>query len=232
MATTYDIEMEVAEEYAGRIASRPRMGPHALVLGPTSSGKTTALRRLAEADARWVRRYDEGLISIPRFGRYTDELFKKADQAFYFPFEVEALVVRYLQNQNASGTTVCDQGIHSIWAYARTVHADGGMPDDLYQSFFALFLTLRSLSAWPRVAVRFRCEAAVARLRVEQRGRPHELVASPADFIDRLDKSYAHVVRDFPSDVRLEVLDTTDMDPASVTDALRELLDRETHLGT
>ncbi|MCJ9669450.1 MULTISPECIES: deoxynucleoside kinase [unclassified Neorhizobium] len=222
MRSTDDLEDEVKNEYAGRLVEESTQGTYGLVLGGTSSGKSTAITSLIERHPGLTRAYDGALLQLPRFQRYFERLFKAGDSRAYLPFEIEALLIRHLQNEKLGEATIADQGIHSIWAYARAVREGGEMDDDSYQTMFALYLFLRRQMHLPKFVLHFRCDTAVARKRLELRGRAHEKSYS-RDFLDRLDQAYSVVCRDFPADISVMTIDTTHATPTEVADRLEKI---------
>lgn len=218
------LEEEVWQDYLLRLVNEAPAGRHILILGHPSSGKSTAARELAATSSiSYV--YDSALLELPRFGYYTGKLFKEQDWRYYFPYEVEAVLARFLQNIQAEHDTICDQGMHSIWAYARALCALGRIEPRVYQSFFALFLTLRSVAPWPRLVIRFRCDSSEAWRRVIERNRNHEPTALSRDFIAELDRQYEVIMADFPHFVMRVTLDTTQLSKEQVLNKLRAIVD-------
>ena len=225
MPNTDRLEAQVTEEYLVRGIPEPPAGRFILILGSSSAGKTSTIQNALKSRPELRLNYDAALLTTDRFALYTRNLFERADASYFFPYEVEAALIRFLQNFSADANCLCDQGLYSIWAYSRAIHQRGGLDDHQYQTFYALILTLGSLAPTPRVVVRFRCDAAEARRRVEQRGRRHEIVALSESFIADLDKAYSHVMAAFPGYVVQYFLDTTYLPPEIVTERFLTILD-------
>lgn len=218
------LEEEVSRAYLPRIPVDPTYGEHVLILGHSSSGKSTAARAVAASrNLHYV--YDVALLELPRFAYYTQKLFLEGDKSYYFPYETEAILARFLQNLKTSHRSLCDQGIESIWAYARVLALRGDLEPELYQSFYSLLLTLRAIAPWPRLAVRFRCDPTEAIERVRKRGRPHELLYFDRHFIAALDNQYACVLADFPEPVGRVLIDTTGLSKTEARERLEAALD-------
>lgn len=218
MPSADQLEREVEEEYRGRLG-HPSRGQHVLALGHSASGKTTTAKAAAaKLSMRYV--YDSALLESRRFADYTAQLFTLNDRTAFLPYEVEALIVRYLQNRHAESEWLCDQGIQSIWAYARARHALGELSDNELQTIYALFLSFAAESPLPRLAVRFRCEPRVAAQRVIDRGRSHEARALPVPFLIELDRAYERVANALSDNVSVVVLDTTHLSEAEATEHL------------
>lgn len=224
MLNADQLEADVESEYRQKLSIAPPAGRYVLVLGHSSSGKTTTAQAAARRQG-WRYVYDSALLGGGRFADYTRILFQENDNTALLPYEVEALLVRFLQNRHAGPDCICDQGIHSIWAYARARHTLGDLSDHIYQTIYALFLTLAAESPTPRLVLRFRCDAAEARRRVEGRGRPHEATSLTTEFIAELDSAYERVIAKFPSHVRTEKIDTTGLDKAEVLERFIALID-------
>lgn len=224
MRNADQLEADVDSEYRQRILIVPPIGQYVLVLGHSSSGKTTAAQEAARRRGlKYV--YDSALLNGSRFTAYTKALFQENDNGPLLPYEVEALLVRFLQNKHAGPDCLCDQGIHSIWAYARAKYSLGDLSEHLYQTFYALFLTLAAEAPAPRLVVRFRCDSAEARRRVESRGRPHETTALSTEFIGELDRAYDRVIKKYPSTVPTRLIDTTDLDKEAVLERFLAFVD-------
>jgi deoxyadenosine/deoxycytidine kinase len=222
------LEAAVAAEYREKLGRvHGHLGGHVLVLGHSASGKTTAAIAAAKARA-YQYTYDSALLQSDRFAHYTAQLFAGGDKQAFLPYEVEALLVRFLQNRGPKPNWICDQGIHSIWAYARARRLLDDLDAYAYQTIYALFLTLASESPLPRLVVRFRCEATEAIKRVRTRGRPHELSALTVEFLEELDRAYGHVVASFPAGVPTELIDTTNLDQSAVLCRLLATIDAHT----
>ncbi len=221
MLIANDLEATVREEYRTRILGDPAtIGQHILVLGPSSSGKTTAIKCFVDANPAWTYIYDPALLAIKRFSNYHHQLLIERDPHFYLAFQIEALSVRFLQNAAAGVRSICDQSLHSIWAYSRVLVQRGYLSNTSYQTFYATFLTFRSVSAWPYLVVHFTCEPSVARQRLVERGRPHELGAYSEGFLRDLSEAYSDVIKDFPDQVPVKTIDTSKMNREETVAAL------------
>ncbi len=218
------LEAEVDVEYGARLNRALEPGQHVLVLGHSASGKSTTAK--AAATMRGLRYvYDSALLESARFQHYTDRLFGQADFHAFMPYEVEALLVRFLQNRHPAGDWICDQGVHSILAYSRARHALGELDNHIYQTIYALFLTLAAESPTPRLVVRFRCAPLEARRRLETRGRPHETTSLTVPFIEELDQAYTHILAKFPPAPAIEVIETTGVSKSAVVHRFLTLID-------
>lgn len=142
----------------------------------------------------------------------------------YLPFEVEALLVRFLQNLDCRDKCIADQSLHSIWAYARAAHQCQLIPDRHYQTIVALALTLDRLVPRPSLAVRFRCDPLEARRRLERRNRPHELNLCTPAFLRALDAAYDAVIRELEDTTPVWRLDTSDVSEAEVLDRFEKIV--------
>lgn len=224
MSGASGLEAIVLNEYGTRLRSVPQFGAYVQVQGATSSGKTTALKSVAESSTSWNYVYDDSFLRNDRFKDYHYKLFIQRDLTYYLAFQIEALSVRFLQNQTAGSGSICDQSIHSIWAYSRALVEQGHISDSFYQTFYSSFLLLRSLFTWPAFVVHFTCRPEIAHARVLARGREHEIAAYTPDFLRHLSDAHLAVMDDFPPQVSTATIDTSDLSADETARALEELL--------
>lgn len=178
-------------------------------MGPTSSGKTTTVNAYIRKYPEVTRAYDTALMASERFLAYLEGTANSPVD--YLPFEVEALLVRFLQNLDCVGACIADQSLHSIWAYARAAQMCGLISDRHYQTIVALALTLDRLAPRPQLAIHFRCDSNEARRRLEERERPHELRLCTINFLNALDLSYIAIVEELKDTTKVVKLDTSEI---------------------
>ncbi|MEA2859345.1 MAG: hypothetical protein QOC72_1384 [Methylobacteriaceae bacterium] len=221
------LEASVRAEYSARLVHPPTRGEHIQVLGLTASGKTTAIKAFVNRFPYWKHVYDSAFLETARLRTYHEQLLIQGDPYFYLAFQIEALLIRFLQNAHVARGSICDQSAHSIWAYSKVLVQRGYLSRSFYETFFAAYLTFRSVAPSPATVVLFTCDPSIARARVVARGRSHEQEAYTPQFLTQLGQAYSAVVDDFPQDVPLHTIDTTEMTPDEATAALETILNAQ-----
>lgn len=218
------LEAQVRKEFQNRLPSQRPISDYILVLGPTSSGKTTTVRAYVQKQSDFAHAYDNALLDSERFQIY----LKGTDSSpvDYLPFEVEALLIRFLQNLQCSEKCIADQSLHSIWAYARAAHSCGLISDPHFQTIVALALSLDRLAPRPSLAVHFHCDPIEARQRLELRNRTHELRLCTIDFLQALNAAYQVVVSELRDTTSVVRLDTTGRSEAEVLQRFEAIVDK------
>lgn len=229
MGDARQLEREVEAEYRQLVCGPKYLGEYSLILGPTASGKTSTIKRFLTENPTWQSAYDDALLTSDRFRYYNKKIFEEGDSNYYLAFETEALLRRHMQNAHGTRVLVCDQGVHSIWAYCLALYKLGKIEGRIYQTFYSLFLLFRSKMTWPRVVVRFECTIQVALERMRSRGRSHESIAITSEFLTELNCSYTRVLEDFQLPIITCSLDTTELTIAQAATTLAVAIHASPH---
>ena len=169
-----------------RTVARP-----AILLGPIGVGKSTIARLVAQQEDSSFR----ALLAVTPDDH--DSAFYKHLANFAanprdgaFGLQVEALLSRFLRLLIATDCDVLDEGFFSDLVFSRYYAACDYLSPLQYETYFALFETLRVILPKPRVLVFLDAPVADLMRRIHRRGRKVE-TAYTAEYVGALRRGYA-----------------------------------------
>ncbi|MEJ7623781.1 MAG: NUDIX domain-containing protein [Pyrinomonadaceae bacterium] len=190
------IEIELRNTLFGT-GSFPEPTPNKIVsLGPPAVGKSTFLNALAKVDplinvirdTTWSRKGSN-------LNTFLKMAFEKGSKEYFFPFQLESLLRRYLYAISAPQNSAVDESIYTSLAYSRALLRLGWITKFEFQIFYSYYLLLERSMPKPTEIVFVTCDLHTMQKRIRDRRRRHEAFYSP-DYIRALHFAFNEVAGD------------------------------------
>ncbi len=178
------------------------------VLGPPSAGKTTALKKMTQANPSLVYVADTSVFKqSTALNYFLRKAFEDKDHSYFFKFQMSILTVRYFQAVNARDGSLVDETIFSTLAYSRALYRLGWLDRYEYETFYRHYLTYNSFLANPTAVFYLNCDAETLLRRIKRRGRIIERNYS-IDYIETLCFTFSETAGELSKECDVIPIDT------------------------
>lgn len=186
------------------------------VLGPPGAGKTTALKRMAQADPRLEYVADTtALKRSSALNHFLRKAHEDRDHSCFFRFQMGILVVRFLQATRSRDGSLVDETIYSTLAYSRALYRLGWIDRHEYQTFYLHYLTYKSYLPIPTTVFYLSCSDETLMKRMKRRGRVIEQEYT-ADYVDALCFAFSEAAGQLSEECRVIPIDTGKLGVAEI----------------
>ncbi|MFF7635362.1 deoxynucleoside kinase [Kitasatospora sp. NPDC008050] len=195
---------------------RPQAPAAVVVLGPPAVGKSTLLRRFA-AQQRGIEHVPD-IVPVTRGPGRENHLtrYLRGDSSAALLCQLEALLLRVLQNLRTGRAGVLDQDVHSSLAYAKALYLNGDLTADQYEAYYRYHHLLTAV-----VHLTARTEVPMRRMR--RRNRTLERIFT-SRYVALVAQCFEDVAEELATRVPVHRVDASELGPQDVLDRFHHLL--------
>lgn len=170
--------------------------PNALVsLGPPAVGKSDFLDALSKLTQINVVRDTTWAKKGSNLNMFLKKAFEEGRKEYFFPFQMESVLRRYLCALSAPEKSAVDESIYTSLAYSRALLRLGWITKFEFQIFYSYYLLLERSMPIPTDIVFVTCDPVTMQKRMRGRRRKHEAFYS-MDYLRALHFAFNEVAGD------------------------------------
>ncbi len=144
-------------------------------LGSPGSGKSQLFKELI------LRNPTKQLISDNTWAKANSNLnlflkkaFEEEEREFFFHFQMESLLIRFLYTFQAPNLSLVDESIYTTLAYSRALYRLNWIKIYEYEIFYRYYSFLLNLLPRPQEIIYLECDNDILKKRLKRRNRKHE----------------------------------------------------------
>lgn len=177
--------------------------------GPPCTGKSTIFKAISS-------RYD-GIeyIASPfsldfnnRLNLYLRKAFIEKDRRYFYNFQMDILLARFLVINHDTPHCLLDESIFSTLAYSRALYSLNWLTDDEYKSFYSYYLLLEKMLPIDFTIICFDCDLEVLMQRIRERNKEIEKKYSER-YVKALRQSFREVANELSKSYNFIYIDST-----------------------